>query len=54
MTCSECPKRDRNGWCVHLATLRPPNAPACEWGKAQKRRKKNAAPLDGTARSEHR
>lgn len=36
--CSVCPLRSTNGWCAHLATTRPPNAPSCEWG----RRKMNA------------
>ena len=36
--CSVCPLRNANGWCAHLATTRPPNAPSCEWG----RRKMNA------------
>ena len=35
--CSACPKFG-HGWCAHLATTRPPNAPSCEWG----RRKMNA------------
>lgn len=31
--CGICPLRDANGWCAHLATTRPPNAPSCEWGR---------------------
>ena len=31
--CSACPIRSANGWCAHLATTRPPNAPSCEWGR---------------------
>lgn len=30
--CVVCPKFER-GWCVHLATMRPPDAPSCEWGR---------------------
>jgi len=30
--CAVCPKFD-HGWCVHLATMRPPDAPSCEWGR---------------------
>lgn len=34
--CAVCPKFER-GWCVHLATIRPPNASSCEYGnKAMK------------------
>ena len=31
--CAVCPLRSANGWCAHLATTRPPNAPSCEWGR---------------------
>ena len=31
--CSVCPKFERGGWCVHLATMRPPDAPSCEFGR---------------------
>lgn len=31
--CAVCPLRSPNGWCSHLATTRPPNAPSCEWGR---------------------
>lgn len=31
--CGICPLRNTNGWCAHLATTRPPNAPSCEWGR---------------------
>lgn len=30
--CAVCPKFD-HGWCLHLATMRPPDAPSCEWGR---------------------
>ena len=30
--CAVCPKFER-GWCVHLATMRPPDAPSCEYGR---------------------
>ena len=30
--CAVCPKFD-HGWCVHLATMRPPDAPSCEYGR---------------------
>lgn len=30
--CAVCPKFE-HGWCVHLATMRPPDAPSCEWGR---------------------
>ena len=29
--CGRCPKWDR-GWCVHRAEMRPPDAPACDFG----------------------
>lgn len=29
--CGVCPKWDR-GWCVHLAEMRPPDAPGCDFG----------------------
>ena len=31
--CAVCPKFERGGWCVHLATMRPPDAPSCEFGR---------------------
>ena len=30
--CAVCPKFER-GWCVHLAEMRPPDAPSCEYGR---------------------
>ena len=30
--CAVCPKFER-GWCVHLASMRPPDAPSCEYGR---------------------
>ena len=30
--CAVCPKFER-GWRVHLATMRPPDAPSCEYGR---------------------
>ena len=32
--CKMCPLWER-GWCPHLATTRPPDAPSCEWGRKQ-------------------
>ena len=29
--CMVCPKWDR-GWCIHRAEMRPPDAPACDFG----------------------
>ena len=31
-TCGQCPKNDF-GWCVVRAEIRPPDAPACDYGK---------------------
>ena len=31
--CAVCPKFEKGGWCVHLATMRPPDAPSCEYGR---------------------
>lgn len=30
--CAVCPKFER-GWCVHLATMRQPDAPSCGYGR---------------------
>ena len=35
--CGVCPKWDR-GWCVHRAEMRPPDAPACDFGIAEMNR----------------
>ena len=39
--CAVCPKFD-HGWCVHLATMRPPDAPSCEWGRKKMNAERDA------------